>query len=242
LNKKRGIVEKRRMNIIGRIINLICLLVSILLLFLQGWKLNEFCWIVWVTGLMFSYLCSITGFFHLLFDIKNQSETLTQFVPFFIYSKKVLFILLILTAGLVASSIAILIYTYLFGFYGLFLSVFARMEPLNLFGENGYINSDFFTPLKFLLEKFYMVVIVSLISNFFFILRIDPWSKIFLPFKSKEILRIHIMTLLLPFLSLLFFALFKDKYQTPVIIALLCLFYLINFNFPKRKSREKPSA
>jgi len=41
------------------------------------------------------------------------------------------------------------------------------------------------------------------------------------------------------FLSLLFFALFKDKYQTPVIIALLCLFYFINFNLPKRKSKEE---
>ncbi len=227
------------MNQIGRIINLICLFISIVLLFLQGWKLNEFCWIVWVTGLMFSYLCSITGFFQLCFDIKNQSETLSQYVPFFIYSRKFLFVLLIITAGFVTSSIAILIYTYLFGFYGLFLSVFARMEPLNLFGENGYINSDFFTPVKFLLLKFYQIIIVSLIADFFFILKIDSWSKIFLPFKSKEILRIHIMTLLLPFLSLLFFALFKDKYQTPVIIALLCLFYFINFNLPKRKSKEE---
>lgn len=42
---------------------------------------------------------------------------------------------------------AFLGYTFAFGLYGLLLSFFAEMEPHELFGRNGFINSDFWTPV-----------------------------------------------------------------------------------------------
>jgi len=90
--------------------------------------------------------------------------------------------------------------------------------------------------VKYLVEKYFYIIIFSLIADFVFIFKVDPWSKIFLPFKSKEIVKIHIMTVLLPFISLFFFMLVKDKYNTPAIIVFLCIFYLTNF---KSTSRNK---
>ena len=215
---------------------MICLFASIALAVFNEWKLNEFCWIVWVSGLLFSIMCSLAGFFHLLFDLKYQSYFLSKYVPFYLSSKKVLFLSLIVCVGFIASFAAALFYIHIFGFYGLFLSVFARMEPLSLFGENGFINSNIFVAVKYLVEKYFYIIIFSLIADFVFIFKVDLWSKIFLPFKSKEIVKIHIMTVLLPFISLFFFMLVKDKYNTPAIIVFLCIFYLTNF---KSTSRNK---
>ncbi len=221
---------------------MICLLASISLAVFEGWKLNEFCWIVWVTGFLFSLLCSLTGFFHLLFDLKHQSDFLSNYVPFSFYSKKALFLLSIVFVGFAASFLTALVYIYIFGFYGIFLSVFARMEPLNLFGENGFINSNIFVAVKYLIEKYFYIIIFSLVADLIFIFKVDPWSKIFLPFKSKEIVKIHLMTIMLPFVSLLFFIILKEKYHTPVIIVFLIIFYLTNFQSLKEKKINVPDT
>ena len=40
------------------------------------------------------------------------------------------------------SLVAFRIYNLIFAFYGIFFSVFAEMDPVSLFGANGFINSD----------------------------------------------------------------------------------------------------
>jgi hypothetical protein len=133
----------------------------------------------------------------------------------------------LMAVGGLVGLLALQIYSYLFGFYGLFLSVFAEMEPLSLFGRNGFINSDFYTPVSYLLVHFWPMAVGALIANWEdFILHESSWRGIFLPF-DREILRMHIMTLALPFFSLTAWALFGDAYQPATIVLLMGILYLL---------------
>ena len=146
-----------------------------------------------------------------------------------------LFTLAIIPVSLSVGFIALYLYAWIFSFYGLFLSVFAAMPPLHLFGPNGFINSDFFTPVVYLTEKYWLMILATIITNADDFMRRNSWERIVLPFKQNEILRIHIMILVMPFLAMMMWALFKDAYQQLTIVLLIGLFFLI----PKKKREEQ---
>jgi hypothetical protein len=133
--------------------------------------------------------------------------------------------------------IALYGYSYLFAFYGLFLSVFAEMEPHSLFGRNGFINSDFATPVTYLIGRFWPMILGTLIANADDFVKNKTWMGILLPFRSNTILRIHILTLALPFVTLIAWALFKTAYQPITLVLLIGLFYLL----PKKRKKNKAS-
>jgi len=136
--------------------------------------------------------------------------------------------LIVFAAGSAAAPVAVYIYLKLYAFYGIFLSVFAEMRPHEYFGRNGFINSDFFTPAIFLVKKFWPVIALACASGAGALLGSDPWVKLVMPVKSKEISRIHLMTLALPFLSLLFWTIFRGRYDAPVVVSLLAIFLLVS--------------
>jgi hypothetical protein len=125
--------------------------------------------------------------------------------------------------------LAFRLYSYLFGFYGLFLSVFSEMAPLELFGRNGFINSDFFTPVMYLLDRFWPMAAGAIVANWEDFFRENPWKRIMLPMQ-KEILRMHIMILALPFFAMMAWALFRGAYQSITIVFLMGLIYLLPKN------------
>ena len=65
-----------------------------------------------------------------------------------------------------------------------------------------------------------------LIANWEDFFQKNPWKRVLLPLQ-KEVVRIHIMILALPFFSLLAWALFREVYQPITIVLLLGLFYLL---------------
>lgn len=132
----------------------------------------------------------------------------------------------LLVAVILVAFVAFRCYTYLFGFYGLFLSVFAEMEPHSFFGRNGFINSDFFTPVAYLLQLFWPMVLGTLAANGRVLFGRKPWKRIAFPLQS-EIIRIHVLTLTLPFISMLTWFLFRDNYQRSALVLLLGIFYLL---------------
>jgi hypothetical protein len=109
------------------------------------------------------------------------------------------------------------------------------MEPHSLFGRNGFINSDFFTPVTYLAENLWPMILATLIANADDFLQKKPWERILFPFKSNTILHIHIMTIALPFLMMIAWALFKEAYQQLTIVLLIGIFYLL----PKKRQKEK---
>lgn len=215
--------------------NLIAFGLTSYLAVVQKWSLKEFCWCVWLAGLFYSWTCVITAVIQIMLTSGTQKEFYDTKVPFMKNVSPEVFALGIIPVSLVVGFVALYIYTWIFSFYGLFLSVFAEMQPLTLFGRNGFINSDFFTPVTYLAEAYWPMIVATIIANVDIFMRKNPWERITLPFKYNEILRIHIMILVMPFLAMITWALFKGAYQQLTIVLLIGIFYLL----PQKKRKEE---
>jgi hypothetical protein len=200
---------------------------------IQGWSLPEFCWSTWLAGLFYSWGCIAAASLQIILTARSAKPAYDERFPLLKRISPAAFLIIMTGISISIGMIGFRLYTTLFGFYGLFLSVFAEMEPISLFGRNGFINSDFFTPLMYLVHRFWPMAAGVLITNWEDFFLKTPWKRIVLPFQA-EILRIHIMTLALPFLSLLAWAMFKGSYQPVTIVFLMGIFYFL----PKGANRE----
>jgi len=201
----------------------------------EKWSLQEFCWSTWLAGLVYSWACVVTAAVQILLTARKQKGAYERYLPFLQRVPPKGFLLGIVPATLLIGWLVLYGYTYLFAFYGLFLSVFAEMEPHSLFGRNGFINSDFFTPVTYLARSFWPMILGALIANAGDFVQSKTWHRILLPFRSNEILRIHVLTIALPFLTLIAWALFRTAYQPVTLVLLIGLFYLL----PKKRRQNK---
>lgn len=216
-------------------VTLIAFTLTSYLAVVQKWSLQEFCWCVWLAGLFYSWTCVITAVVQIMLTARTDKDYYDASLPFVKRIAPEVFTLVIIPVALLVGFVALYIYTWIFSFYGIFLSVFAEMQPLNLFGRNGFINSDFFTPVIHLTDTYWLMILATLIANINDFLSRNPWERIALPFKYSEILRIHIMILTMPFLAMITWALFKGNYKQLTIILLIGIFFLL----PKKKPNEE---
>jgi hypothetical protein len=100
-----------------------------------------------------------------------------------------------------------------------------EMEPLDLFGRSGFINADFWTPVVYLAMRFWPMVVGTLVSHWRVILGWGDSVTSVDKFLSLELTRIHVMVLLLPFLSGAAWFIFGEANQWFVLLALMGLFY-----------------
>lgn len=206
---------------------LAALAIGLFFAFRDGWSLQEFCWSAWLAALLFAYACAVIGPVHLILSARQEATRLRdRFPPLERFSDSAVAAGILIVAVVIGAG-TLYAYSFLFGFYGIFLSAFAEMEPHIFFGRNGFINSDFFTPVLYLVERFWPMVVGVLVGNAALLLDPEPWTKAFLPFKSKQIVRIHVMVVLMPFFTLAVWAVVGDRYHFPVIALLMALFYLI---------------
>lgn len=197
----------------------------------QAWSLPMFCWSTWLAAYGFSMLAIAIAalrlslnppLWSLLDGLKRwQQRLITRGVA-------------LLVACLVAW-----LYSYLFGFYGLFLSVFATMEPASLFGPNGFINSNFWTPVAYLCDRLWPMLLGVAIANGAELFQGNPWRGLIAPFQSQHILRVHLLAVLTPFMAMLAWLLFPTHYQPIAIILLLALFYFLPESPPGATAESK---
>lgn len=193
----------------------------------EGWSLPEFCWSTWISALVYVWACVAVGVVRVMLLGAGGRAQLLERYPALRAIPSGLALLGWVGAGLLAGYLAIFAYNTLFGFYGVFLSVFAEMQPHSLFGRNGFINSDFFTPVSHLLTHFWPMALGTLVARWqdlFF--GQSSWRSILLPM-GGELLRIHLLTLALPFAALLAWALFGSEYQPVTILLLMALLYFL---------------
>ena len=200
----------------------------------RNWSLPEFCWSTWLAGLVYTWVCVVAASIQIILTARSEKKAYDERLPLLRRISPPFFLLCVTVAGVSTGLIALRIYSFLFAFYGLFLSVFAEMEPLSLFGRNGFINSDYFTPVEHLAVLYWPMALGALIANWEDFFRKNPWMRIFLPFQ-KEILRMHVLILALPVLSLIAWALFGQAYQSITIVLLMGLLYLL----PKKEPRDE---
>lgn len=188
-----------------------------------GWTLPEFCWSTWLAGMVLFW---VAIFFRVVRNIlrlrqdKSLYESRLSFLrgisPEMFFAVGSLFWCAVGYLGFYLSCV-------IFGFYGLFLSVFSEMEPLTLFGRNGFINSDFWTPVVYLGIRFWPMAAGTVLANWRSISATARGSVD--AFLSSELTRIHVMVIMMPFLSLAAWAIWGEAYQTPVVLMLMALFY-----------------
>jgi len=202
----------------------------------QQWSLPAFCWGTWLAGLLYTWGCIAACALQIILFARADKATYEERLPFVRQLPPIVYLFGIVVLSVCGGILAFRVYSFFFGFYGLFLSVFAEMEPLVFFGRNGFINSDFFTPVAYLVDLFWPVALAVMIANWedFFGRKLNPWRRMALPFQ-QEILRLHVMILALPFVAMLSWALFKDAYQTITIVILMGLLCLMPKKAPEKE-------
>jgi hypothetical protein len=204
----------------------------------ERWSLPEFCWSTWLTGLVYAWACVISASIQIILTARSNKTAYDERLPFLRRLSPSVFFLGVTGVSVCVGLLALRIYTFLFAFYGLFLSVFSEMEPLSMFGRNGFINSDFFTPVRYLLSLFWPMAAGALMANWEdLILLKNPWKRVLLPFQ-KEMVRMHVMILALPVFSLIAWALFREAYQPMTILLLMGIFYLL----PRKRTKGDPEV
>ena len=203
----------------------------------QSWSLPEFCWSTWLAGLLYAWVCLLAVGLRLILSARAEQSAYAQRLPFLRRLSPMAFLGVVTAVAVGVGLLAFRISCYVFGFYGLFLSVFAEMEPHALFGRNGFINSDFYTPVVYLVERFWPMAVGLAFANADLFLQRQPWTQAMLPLR-REVLRMHAMVLALPFFALFSWGLFRDRYQTATILLLMGLLYLL----PRRQPKAGPSA
>jgi len=192
----------------------------------QKWSLPEFCWATWLGGLLYAWLCVFSAAVHIMLVAGSLRPACEKRLPFVRRVPHGAFVLGVSVLAACGALLAFRLYNYLFGFYGIFLSVFAEMEPHALFGRNGFINSDFYTPVMYLIERLWPLGAGIAIANWSDFTRPQPWKRVVFPME-QEIVRLHLFVLALPFISMLAWAVFGDDYQTVAIVLLMGLLYLM---------------
>ncbi len=192
-----------------------------------GWSLQEFCWSTWLSGLVFSWTCVVMTALQLPLSIRKDRSRYERVLPALRRAPDGAVVVAVSAASAAAACLALWIYSYLFGFYGLFLSVFAAMEPGELFGQNGFINSDFVTPVLYLASAYWPMALGVLIASARGCLRGDPWTRILLPLRA-EVIRIHVFILALPFAALVAWLLLGERFHGLAIVLLSALLFLFS--------------
>jgi hypothetical protein len=194
--------------------------------FKMEWSLQEFCWSSWLTGLFFAWACIFTSGIEIIMSARSDKSLYEKKIPFIAKITPLPFLFLVCSTVLIAGYLSFRFYNFLFAFYGIFLSVFAGMEPDYYFGENGFINSNFFGPVAYLAVSFWPMALGAVIARSKDLLADHPWKRLGLPMQ-KEIVRLHIITLALPFVSLLAWYLLGDFYQPLVVVTLMAIYYFM---------------
>lgn len=191
------------------------------------WSLPEFCWSTWLAALAFCYACVLTGLIEIIFLPGRHRETFKNRVPFFEHLSDTAGSGIILLSALAAAAGAYYIYTMIFFMFGLFLSVFAEMDPTSYFGRNGFINSNFFEPALYLSHRLWPMVAGTLLANAPDFSLGSPWERFLIPL-HKEAARLHLFILALPFVTMATWAWLGKSYEPAAVVTLSLLYYLFS--------------
>lgn len=202
--------------------------------FTQKWSLPEFCWGTWLAALAYTWGCIVTAPLQIILSLQENKADYARRLPFLNRLPLGCLLCGVCIVSLSAGIIAFYIYTYLFSFYGLFLSVFSSMEPDELFGKNGFINSDFFTPVAYLAGHYWPIAAGVLLARSEDLFGKNPWKRLVMPFQ-KEIFRLHVMVLAMPFITLIAYALFRKTYQPITVVILMGLLWLL----PQKRKKDE---
>ncbi len=179
-------------------------------------SLAEFAWTFWLVGLYSSLIAA--GRFAVR-TVLYRDSLRKRIPPLSSLEPRALLWVSLAVAVLGGLALAYA-FTYVFGFYGIMLSVWVQLQPEALFGRNGFINSDFWTPVLHLTRLYWPLVAGQIISESSALFgRPQPGTESLAP--ERQIVVLHVFVLALPFVAMLSYAVLGAQYETLSIVLLL---------------------
>jgi hypothetical protein len=198
--------------------------------------LAEFCWSVWLVGLYSAYVSAGRMALRL---VRYRDALLRERIPpLSAVSGRALLGVSLVAAALLGAGL-LYAFSLAYGFYGVMLSVWVQLSPEDLFGRNGFINSDFWTPVAHLTRLYWPLVAGQLLgeaSLLFSAVQQGAGSP------ERRIVAMHVFVLALPFVALLSYALLGAEYETLGIVILLVIKSLFDVRPPRDAGADLPTS
>jgi len=217
------------------------------------WQANELCWGLWVSSLLTGWTVIVFSVLRILLrlagvpllreeDLGEQNDPLSAYFRSKTFSKNLkdkknpfasLPTILMMVGSIVIGVFTWFHFTFFHTVHAMLMSFFLQMEPLDLFGPNGFINADKGVVLAYLIENYWPMILGTFIARRGIILSGNPGVNLKAIYGG--VMRIHFFILLS---AILFFLIYFgiEFYQRFILLVLLFLFF-----FPVRLFR-RPSG
>ncbi len=190
---------------------------------LGDWKLREVCWGFWIQGFGVSLLLVAVAVLRCFFTSPSNLARRVAHRPTWMQQPPPLLWLLHFTGACFFGYAIMIGLCLLFWFYGMFLSFFAEMEPLELFGRNGFVNTGIVEPMKHLVVRFWPMIAATGLRQLIIFRQASAWGMVIKPF-SREVAPLHALILIMPMIALFFYwALGPSHWEKPAVLAVLAL-------------------
>jgi hypothetical protein len=237
-----------------RLFEILAFLLTAFSAFYFDWKANELCWGLWVSSLLTGWMVILSSVLRTLLhlaglpalhdeDLNEKGDPLSAYfrAKTFGSSPKEaknrlasLPPLLFVIGSVGIGAFTFFHFTFFHTVHAMLMSFFLQMEPLTLFGPNGFINADKGVVLAYLIEHYWPMILGTFLVRRGIILGGNPGANLKAVYGG--VMRIHFFILLSAFLFfLIYFGI--EFYQRFLLLILLFLFYL-----PIRIFRRSPDA
>lgn len=222
--------------------------------FYFDWQANELCWGLWVSSLLTGWAVIVSSVLRILLhlagipvlreeDLDEKGDPLSAFFRAKTFSNKLkdaknplasLPSILIVIGSIGIGVFTWFHFTFFHTVHAMLMSFFLQMEPLSLFGPNGFINADKGVILAYLIEHYWPMILGTFMVRRGIILSGNPGVNLKAIYGG--VMRIHFFILLSAFLFfLIYFGI--EFYQRFLLLILLFLFF-----FPIGIFRRQPAS
>lgn len=242
------------MNLNSLIFDILAFLFTAFSAFYFEWQANELCWGLWVSSLLTGWTVILSSVLRILLhlvgvplireeDLGEQGDPFSAFFRTRTFGKNLkdkknpfasLPAILMAVGSIVIGAFTWFHFTFFHTVHAMLMSFFLQMEPLNLFGPNGFINADKGVVLAYLIDNYWPMILGTFMARRGIILSGNPGVNLKAIYGG--VMRIHFFILLSAFLFfLIYFGI--EFYQRLLLLILLFLFF-----FPIGIFRRQPDS
>lgn len=237
----------------NRLFDILAFFLTAFFAFHFEWQANELCWGLWVSSLLTGWVVILSSVLRTLLhlagipllreeDLNEKGDPLSAYFRKKSFSQKTLSnrnpaaswpVILIVIGTLGIGAFTWFHFTFFHTVHAMLMSFFLQMEPLSLFGPNGFINADKGVVLTYLAVNYWPMILGTFIARRGIIFSGNPGINLKAIYQG--VMRIHFFILLSAFLFfLIYFGI--EVYQRVLLLILLFLFF-----FPIRIFRRQSS-
>jgi hypothetical protein len=235
----------------GRFFDALAFLLTAFFAFKFDWQANELCWGLWVSSLLTGWAVILSSVLRTLFhlvgvpllreaDLDEKGDPLSAYFRAKAFGGQTkeaknplasLPVILVAVGTLGIGAFTWFHFTFFHTVHALLMSFFLQMEPLQLFGPNGFINADKKEVILYLITNYWAMILGTFIARRGILFGGNPGVNLKAIYQG--VMRIHFFILLSAFLFfLVYFGI--EVYQRVLLFILLFLFF-----FPIRVFRRE---